>query len=73
MNVARVGKYRSLGEKFFESAVIAGAEAGQVVVAKLVDDDRENQLGFRVWPAAESNENVIKSGEMSRNLRMWTA
>src|ERR1700738_497831 len=50
VNIAGIGVDGALGKQLFKSAVVAGAKAGQVIVAKLVDDDGEDELrvrGFR--------------------------
>jgi hypothetical protein len=45
--VAGIGKDRAFGQQELEAGVVVAAEAGQVVVAELVDDHGQHQLGAR--------------------------
>ena len=41
-----VGEHRALGQQAVQAAVVFVAEASQVIVAKLIDDNRQDQFGF---------------------------
>src|SRR5690606_30310904 len=45
--IVRVREYRAFAEQAFEAIVEFGAEAAQVVVTHLVDDDREHECRSR--------------------------
>ena len=47
MLVVGVGEDRALGEELVQAALIFAAEAGQVIVAELVDRDGDDQFRLR--------------------------
>ena len=51
LRIIRFGKDRPLFEQSLETGVVIGAKTQQIVIAKLIDNDRKQQLrllpGFR--------------------------
>ena len=53
MQIVRFGEHRAVLEHAIEAGMVAISKARQIVIAKLIDRDRQNQLGFGSRSAGE--------------------
>jgi hypothetical protein len=57
LNVAGIVKDRAIVDEARESVSVIRAEARQAIIAKLIDDDRQDQLRFKGRRAARNGKN----------------
>jgi hypothetical protein len=60
---AGIGEDCALGEEPFEAARVPGAEASQIIVAELVDDDGDNQLWFLSVSRRQAGRGENRNGQ----------